>query len=72
VKTGDTILLASMQITSEAIPNFRSYFESANYVAFGYDITWNMLAQQSLIAAACVLVVSIIGFVLLKTREIGA
>jgi len=72
VKTGDTILLASMQITSEAIPNFRSYFESANFVAFGYDITWNMLAQQSLIAAACVLVVSIIGFVLLKTREIGA
>jgi hypothetical protein len=72
IKRIDNTLLGSMQLLSEAIPNFRSYLESAGYVAYGYDITGNILMQQSLIAAACVFVVSLIGFVLLKTREIGA
>lgn len=72
LKSIDLAVLGSMQIVSRAIPNFRSYFESANFVSFGYDITTNMLAQQTLVAVACVAAVSLVGFVLLKVREIGA
>lgn len=61
------VLLSAMQL----LPDFGSLL-TVRYVADGFNISANLLTQQLLSMMAYVLVTSLIGYFLLKTREIAA
>ncbi|HEV7282886.1 MAG TPA: ABC transporter permease [Pirellulaceae bacterium] len=55
----------------QVVPNFSS-FMTADFVARGYDIGWNLVAQQTLATAAYVLTLTVLGYFFLRSREVAA
>lgn len=55
----------------QVVPNFNS-FMTADFVARGYDISWNLVAQQTLATAAYVLTLTVLGYFFLRSREVAA
>lgn len=71
IKFIDLILMALMWAASQMLPNF-SYFDTSDYVAHGFNIEANLLAQQTTSALAFIAVLTVAGYFFLKTREIAA
>jgi hypothetical protein len=71
IKFIDLGLMSLMWAGSQMLPNF-SYFDTSDYVAYGFNIEWNLLLQQTTSALAFMAVLTIVGYFFLKTREIAA
>jgi hypothetical protein len=59
-----------MWIAANIFPDYTA-FNTSRFVAYGFNIDGNLLAQHCTIAAAFVLVLSIYGYFFLKSREIA-
>jgi heme/copper-type cytochrome/quinol oxidase subunit 2 len=53
------------------LPDFRQ-FDTTRFVADGYNIYWDIVAQQLTSGVVFIVVVAMVGYFLLKTREIAA
>lgn len=71
IKSIDAVMLAAMMAITRMMPDFR-YFNTADYLAYGYNISGDLIAQQFTITLGYVLVFTIAGYFFLKTREVGA
>jgi hypothetical protein len=66
----DDVLQVAMQSLAFLLPDFRS-FSTVDYVAYGYDIPMNQLAQDMLVCGAYLLGLFVIGYFFLRTREVA-
>lgn len=66
----DTVLKMMMQSITYILPDFRS-FSTVDYVAYGYNIPMNQLTQDLIVCGTYVLGLFIIGYFLLRTREVA-
>ncbi len=71
VKSVDAVLMAGMMAFTRMMPDFR-YFHTADYLAYGYNIGADLIAQQLAVALGYVLVLTIAGYFCFKVREVGA
>jgi hypothetical protein len=71
IKSIDTVFVLIMMAFSKMLPDY-SFFDTAQYVATGFDISGNLIAQQSLVTLAYVFSLTVAGYFFLKTREIAA
>lgn len=71
VRWGDWMILAPMRLMANLLPHY-DQLSTTQYVAYGYNIPGSLLAQHLLTTLAYVLVVTTIGYILLKSREIAA
>lgn len=66
----DIVLKMMMQGVTYILPDFRS-FSTVDYVAYGYNIPMNQLAQGLIVCGTYVLGLFIIGYFFLRTREVA-
>ncbi|MEX0642792.1 MAG: ABC transporter permease [Pirellulales bacterium] len=66
----DTVLRVAMQGLTHVLPDFRS-FSTIDYVAYGFDIPANRLAQDLTFGLAYVVGMCIVGYFFLRTREVA-
>jgi hypothetical protein len=71
VKGLDAGLMYFMYAATYVLPDFRQ-FDSSRFVADGYNIYSDIVAQQVTLGLVFAVVVSLIGYFFLKTREIAA
>jgi len=71
IKGLDAVLMAFMWIAANVFPDYRS-LDTSRFVAYGFNIDGNLLAQHCLIALAYFVVLSVFGNFFLKSREIAA
>ena len=71
VKGADWVLMSLMTAGTYVLPNYRQ-FDTAGFVADGYNIFGDLVAQQLTMAVVYSVVVGTIGYFFLKTREIAA
>ncbi len=70
IQSIDSVLKVAMQSLAVILPDFRS-FSTVNYVAYGYNIPTNQLAQDLIVCGAYILGLFILGYFLLRTREVA-
>jgi hypothetical protein len=66
----DEVLRTGMKGLTYVLPDFRS-FSTVDYVAYGFDIPINRIAQDVTIGLAYVVGLCVIGYFLLRTREVA-
>ena len=66
----DMVLKALMQGLAHVLPDFRS-FSTIDYVAYGFNIPANQLAQDLTVGLAYVAGMCVVGYFLLRTREVA-
>ena len=66
----DNIFQGGMILVGNVIPDF-SKFGVTNYISDGFDIPLNLIAQQMTIGLAYVVGLSIVGYFLLRNREVA-
>lgn len=71
VKTVDNVYMKAMGYVSGLLPDYPK-FNTVRKVAFGYDIRTGILARHLLITLGYFLVLSVLGYFILKTREFAA
>lgn len=71
IKFADYVLLALMWVSAHVLPNYEEY-GTARYVAYGFNIDGNLVAAHSTILCGYVLVIALVGYFFLKTREVAA
>jgi hypothetical protein len=67
----DTVMKPLIWIVARILPDF-SHFNTSAYVAYGYNISANLMAQHCLVTLVFVLVLTVYGYFFLKSREIAA
>jgi ABC-type transport system involved in multi-copper enzyme maturation permease subunit len=70
VKVIDRVTMFLMWIIANVFPDYRA-FNTSQFVAYGFNIDGNLLAQNCVVALAYVLVLSVFGYFFLKSREIA-
>lgn len=70
IKGFDWVLMSCVWLGANIFPDFRS-FNTSRFVAYGFNIDGNLLAQHFLITFAFALSLSIYGYFFLKAREIA-
>lgn len=71
IKWVDIFLMGIMALITHMVPDFTS-FNTARHVAEGYNISGHLMGQQLATCLTFVGVFAVIGYFLLKTREIAA
>ena len=71
LKFSDQVLMRLLQAATYVLPDYRQ-FDTTAFVADGYSIFPDLVAQQVVMAAVYGAVVTIVGYFCLKTREIAA
>jgi hypothetical protein len=71
MKTTDRIYLRAMMLISGHLPNYPE-FNTIRKVAYGYDISNHIIARHTLITFGYFLVLSVMGYFVLRTREFAA
>jgi len=71
IKGVDAVLMAFMWLAASVFPDYRT-LDTSRFVAYGFNIDGNLLAQHCLIALAYFVVLCIYGNFFLKSREIAA
>ncbi len=66
----DNVLQFAMQTLAGVLPDFGD-FNTARFVAYGFDIPANQVAQQLTIGAAYVFGLALVSYVLLRNREVA-
>lgn len=67
----DNVMMLIMRAFSMVMPSY-SRFDTASYVANGYNIPADLVTQHILVTLAYFLVLSVIGYFVFKSREIAA
>ncbi len=67
----DQVLMQSIRVATYVLPDYNR-FDTTKFVANGYDIFSDVVLQQVTMAAVYTLVVAVVGYFFLKTREIAA
>jgi hypothetical protein len=67
----DVLLMLGMRLVAALLPDYAG-FDTTKYVAYGYNIQTALMGQHLSITLAYVLVVTLLGYFLLRTREIAA
>lgn len=67
----DQGLMQSIRVATYVLPDYNR-FDTTKFVANGYDIFSDVVLQQVTMAAVYTLVVAVVGYFFLKTREIAA
>ena len=70
MRWADDVLQGLMQLFASVLPNFND-FNVSNYVAYGFDIPANLVAQQLTVCLAYVVGLAIVGYFLLRNREVA-
>ena len=73
----DAFVLMIMKGVSYMMPNFRDFAEhggmnTVRFVAYGFDIPFNLLGQHTLVAFAYAMVTACVAYYFLKSKEIAA
>jgi hypothetical protein len=71
MKFCDMLLMRLLQAATYILPDF-TQFDTARFVADGFSIFPDLVAQQVVMAGVYFVVVMIVGYFCLKTREIAA
>jgi hypothetical protein len=71
IQYADMALLYSVGAVFQAIPSF-GQFNTSEFVAYGYNIPGSLVLRHLTIVFAYFLLTSLIGYFLLKTRELAA
>jgi hypothetical protein len=71
IKGSDKVSMRVMIWISELMPNYREY-NTVKYVAYGYDIDRHIIARHAMITFGYFLVLSVMGYFVLRTREFAA
>ncbi len=71
MKTTDRVYLRSMMLISGHLPNYPE-FNTIRKVAYGYDISHHIIARHMVITFGYFLVLSVMGYFVLRTREFAA
>lgn len=71
IKRVDDSLIQSLRAVANLLPNYR-WFDTSRYVAYGMNIDSSAVGQHATLAMAYVVVVLIVGYFFLKSREIAA
>lgn len=71
IKSIDVVMMGMLEVLTYVAPNFAK-FNTAEHVAYGYNISPGLLGQQVTTCATYVTSLSLVGYFLLKTREVGA
>ena len=71
MKTIDTFLLAPMRLGAGLFPSL-SNLDTSNFVASGFDIPADLVAQQAVQTAGYVLVMFVLGAFFLRSREVAS
>ena len=66
----DWVLKQAMLSLAQVLPDFRS-FSTVDYVAYGFNIPTNQIAQDLTVTAAYVVGLFVIGYFCLRTREVA-
>jgi ABC-type transport system involved in multi-copper enzyme maturation permease subunit len=72
IQWSDYFLITLIHALASLLPNFSSLGRPAAYVAYNFNVYGDFLARQCITTFIYVLAISIIGYFLLKTREIAA
>ncbi len=77
IRLVDNIALLMMRAVSSIMPNFgdfaeRGGIETSRFVAYGFDIPPALLWQHALVAMCYVILCTIAGYYLLKSKEVAA
>ncbi len=70
-KTLDSLVMPLMSMLVYVVPNFQA-LDLSNMVADGYMVSWQTLGVDSLLALAYALPFSLLGYLILKNREVAA
>jgi hypothetical protein len=70
-KTLDSLVMPLMSMLVYIVPNFQA-LDVSNMVADGYAVTWRTIGSNTLLALAYALPFSLVGFLILKKREVAA
>jgi hypothetical protein len=70
-KTLDSLLMPVMSMLVYIVPNFQA-LDVSNTVADGFAIGWNTIISNTLLALAYTLPFSVVGYFILKNREVAA
>ncbi len=71
IKSLDAAMLGVMLAVTRMLPDF-GFFDTTNYLAYGFNINGELIAQQATIMVGYMLVLTIVGYFFLKTRELAA
>jgi hypothetical protein len=71
MKTTDRVYLRAMMLISGHLPNYPE-FNTIRKVAYGYDISNHIIARHTVITFGYFLVLSVMGYFVLRTREFAA
>jgi hypothetical protein len=71
MKTIDTFLLAPMRLGAGLFPSLSS-LDTSNFVASGFDIPGDLVAEQAVQTAGYVLVMFVLGAFFLRSREVAS
>lgn len=72
VKFIDGTLLLVMQAMASVLPSFANLGRASEYVAYNFDFYNQLLARQCLTTFVYVTAIAIVGYFLLRTRELAA
>jgi hypothetical protein len=70
-KTLDSLVMPVMSMLVYVVPNFQA-LDVSNTVADGYAVSWGLIGTNTLLALAYALPFSIVGYFILKQREVAA
>ena len=70
IKTIDNVLRQLMLSVAQILPDF-SAFSTVNFAAYGFDVPFNRVAQDLTTCLAYVVGLAVIGYFLLRTREVA-
>jgi hypothetical protein len=71
VRRADFVFMQAMKLFTVVLPNYRE-FSTADYVAYGFNIAPGVMSIMMLRTLAYFLIVSLIAFFFLKTREVAS
>ena len=72
IKFVDGALLTIMNAISTMLPNFAALGRASQYVAYNFSFYDQLLVRQCLTTLVYATAITIVGYFLLKTREIAA
>ncbi len=70
-KTLDSLVMPLMSLLVYIVPNFQA-LDVSNMVADGFAVSWRLIGINTLLALAYALPFSLVGFVVLRNREVAA
>jgi hypothetical protein len=70
VQALDNVFMFFMRTVTSLLPDFRK-FSDVDYVAYGFDIPWDLLGMQIVSAVGYLVAVSAVGYFFLRTREVA-